>query len=115
MFQMGARGLKKLFVFDVPNSLVCPAGDIRHELTEAPMWISLAQFSNCIQHLCSTYVADGSLTVMIFTHRLRRKWPVRGVLPLRGRIKDPADQLLMTNAHAAGKKHNVAGERREAG
>jgi hypothetical protein len=32
MFQMAASGLKKLFVFNVPNLLVGPAGDIRNEL-----------------------------------------------------------------------------------
>jgi hypothetical protein len=39
-------GLKQLLVFDIPDFLVCPSGNIRNQLTETPIGIPLAQLRN---------------------------------------------------------------------
>jgi hypothetical protein len=39
-------GLKQLLIFDIPDFLVCPTGNIRNQLTETPIGIPLAQLGN---------------------------------------------------------------------
>jgi hypothetical protein len=46
---VGLSGGKKLVVFDIPDILVRPTGNIRDELAETPMGISPAQFRDSFQ------------------------------------------------------------------
>jgi hypothetical protein len=39
-------GIEQLLVLDIPDFLIGPTRDISDELTEAPVWISLAQLGD---------------------------------------------------------------------
>jgi hypothetical protein len=49
-----------LLILDIPNLLIGPAGDIRDELADLPVWISAGQFHDGRQKLGALFVIHGN-------------------------------------------------------
>jgi hypothetical protein len=53
------RGREQLLVFDVPDFLVCPTGNVGHELAKTPMGIPPAQFPDRLQQRRTPFAVHG--------------------------------------------------------
>ena len=58
---MGLDSREKLFVFDVPDFLICPTRDIGDELPETPHWIPSPQLRNGRQQIGTLFAIHGKV------------------------------------------------------
>jgi hypothetical protein len=49
LLKVGARGGEQSTILDIPELGVSPSGEIRHELSEPPVWIPIAQRCDLLQ------------------------------------------------------------------
>jgi hypothetical protein len=62
---MFSHRCQQLLILDIPNVLICPAGEIGDQLTETPLRIALPQFADYLKKFSIRLLVHGSFSLTL--------------------------------------------------